>query len=134
MDEDLIPLVVLPLIIIGLTVIIVLPFVLRTRERFKVHETFRYLVDKGQAVPAELLAGLIERPKQPRQAGERDLRASIVWLSIAIGITAFGASIAAVSEPDGNGWIIAPGIGAFPFSIGIGYLILWILNRRQQRT
>jgi hypothetical protein len=133
MDEDVIPLIVLPLIVIGVTTIITLPWLLRTKERFKAHETLRYLIDKGQAPPAELLAGLIEQPKL-RQPGERDLRASIVWLSIAIGICTMGASIAWVSDPGGNGWIIAPGVGAFPGAIGLGYLLLWWMNRSKQQT
>jgi hypothetical protein len=131
MNEDLIPLVVLPLIVLGVTTIITLPWVLKTKERFKAHETLRYLIDKGQTPPAELLAGLIEQPKL-RRPGERDLRASIFWLSIAIGICAVGSSIAWVSDPGGNGWIIAPGLSAFPASIGLGYFLLWWLNRAKQ--
>jgi hypothetical protein len=131
-SESLIPLIVLPLMVIGVTTIIVMPWVLKSRERFKAHETLRYLVDKGQTPPAELLAGLVEQPKA-RPAGGRDLRASVFWLSVAVGISALGASIAWVSDPDGNGWIIAPGLGAFPAAIGIGYLILYYVNRSQQR-
>ena len=125
--------IVLPLLILGVTSIIVMPWILRTRERFKAHETLRYMADKGQVPPAELLAGLVEQPK-PRQPGERDLRASIFWLSVAIGISTLGASIAWVSDPEGYGWIIAPGLGAFPGAIGIGYLLLWWLNRSQSRA
>jgi hypothetical protein len=132
MNEDVIPLVVLPLMVIGVTTIIILPWLLRTKERFKAHDTLRYLIDKGQSPPAELLAGLIEQPK-PRRPGEHDLRASIFWLSVAIGICTLGSSIAWVSDPGGNGWIIAPGVGAFPASIGLGYLLLWWLNRSKQQ-
>jgi hypothetical protein len=131
-DPDLIPLIVLPLLVIAIASIIALPWVLKTRERFKVHETLKYVLDKGHAPPPELLAGLVEQPRT-RRPGERDLRASVFWLSIAVGVSALGASIAWVSDPDGSGWIIAPGLGAFPGSIGIGYLILWFVNRAQQR-
>ena len=133
MNEDVIPLIVLPLIVLGVTTIITLPWVLKTKESFKTHETLRYLIDKGQVPPAELLTGLVEQPK-PRPAGERDLRASIFWLSIAIGICTLGSSIAWVSDPGGNGWIIAPGVGAFPASIGLGYLLLWWMNRSKQQA
>ncbi len=132
-DSDWIPLIVLPLIVIGITVVIVLPWVLKTRERFKALETFRFLTEKGQTAPAELLAGLVEQPRQ-RRPGERDLRASIIWLSVAIGISALGSAIAFVSDPHGNSWVIAPGIGAFPASIGIGYLVLWFMNRSQRQV
>jgi hypothetical protein len=130
---DLVSAIVMPILFTLVAIVIVLPWILKARERFKAHETLRYLVDKGQAPPPELLASLIEQPK-PRPSGERDLRASIVWLSIAIGVSALGASIAWVADPGGNNWIIAPGVGAFPASIGIGYLLLWILNRREQRA
>lgn len=131
MDENWIALIVLPLVVLGVTTIITLPGILKTKERFKAHETLRYLIDKGQPAPTELLAGLIEQPKL-RRPGERDLRASIFWLSIAIGICAVGSSIAWVSDPGGNGWIIAPGLSAFPASIGLGYLLLWWMNRAKQ--
>lgn len=131
-DSNAIPLIVLPLIVVGVTSIVTLPWVLRTKERFKAHDTLRYLIDKGQTPPAELLAGLVEQPKL-RRPGERDLRASIFWLSIAIGICAVGSSIAWVSDPGGNGWIIAPGLSAFPASIGFGYLLLWWLNKSKQQ-
>lgn len=133
MDEDFIPLIVLPLFFIGVTTVITLPWILRTKERFKTHETLRYLIDKGQVPPAELLAGLIEQPK-PRRPGERDLRLSIFWLSIAIGICTLGSAIAWVEDPGGNSWVIAPGIGAFPGSIGIGYLLLWWMNKSKQQA
>ena len=130
-DSDMwIKLIVLPLLVLGVTAVILMPFILRSRERFKAHETFRYLIDKGQQPPAELLSAIVERPRvtPPR---ERDLRASVVWLSIAIGISAFGSAIAWVSDPEGRSWVIAPGLGAFPASIGLGYLLLWILNRNK---
>jgi hypothetical protein len=133
LSDNWIPLIVLPMIVIGVTAIIVLPWLLRTKERFKAHETLRYLTDKGQTPPVELLAGLIEQPKV-RRPGERDLRASVFWLSVAIGICAFGGSLAWVSDPTGNGWIIAPGLGAFPGSIGLGYLLLWWMNRPRQQS
>ncbi len=124
--------VVLPMLILGVTFIIVMPWILKTRERFKAHETLRYLTDKGLTPPVELLAGLIEQPKA-RPARERDLRSSIFWISVAVGVSAIGASIAWVSDPEGHGWVIAPGLGAFPAAIGIGYFILWWVNRSQPR-
>lgn len=132
-DSNAIPLIVLPLIVIGVTTVITLPSVLKTRERFKAHETLRYLIDKGQTPPSELLAGLIEQPKQ-RRPGERDLRASIFWLCIAIGVCTIGSCIAYVNDPGGNSWVFAPGLSAFPASIGLGYLLLWWLNRSKQQA
>ena len=131
-DSDWIALIVLPLIVIGVTTVVGLPWVLKTRERFKALETVRFLTEKGQPAPPELLAGLVDQPRQ-RRPGERDLRASIIWLSVAIGVSALGSAIAFVSDPQGNSWVIAPGIGAFPASIGIGYLILWFTNRSRDQ-
>jgi hypothetical protein len=130
-SDDWAMVIVMPILFASITTIIVLPWILKTRERFKAHETLRYLTDKGLTLPPELLASLIEQPKVPRP-GERDLRLSIIWLSLAIGVSALGGTLAWVSDPGSNSWIIAPGVGAFPTSIGIGYLILWFLNRPQQ--
>jgi hypothetical protein len=128
---DWVAIVVMPIMFASVVAIIVLPWILKTRERFKAHETLRYLTDKGLAPPPELLAGLIEQPKV-RRLGEQDLRLSIIWLSLAVGISALGGAIALVSDPGTDSWIIAPGLGAFPASLGIGYLILWFLNRSRQ--
>lgn len=110
------------------TIVIALPWIIRMLERNKMHQTLRYLVDKGQTPPGEVLAGLIERPK-PQPGTHRDLRAGIFWLSLGIGSCALIASIALVGAPETNNWILAPGIAAFPTAIGVGYFVLWFMNR-----
>jgi hypothetical protein len=80
-------------------------------ERQK-HETLRLLVEKGGSIPPELLV-----PPVPR---DRDLRRGIllVCAGLAIGICF------ALIGPGGIG------LGVIPFTIGLGYLLIWKLDSR----
>jgi hypothetical protein len=128
-SDELVVLIVLVTLICALTAVIVMPWLIKARERVRVHETLRYLVDKGQVPPSELLAGLAEPPR-PKPLGHQDLRRGIFWLSLAAGIAGLVASIV-VSSDDMN-WVVAPGLAAFPCAIGIGYVFLWLLNRTKE--
>lgn len=125
-SDELVVLIVLVTLIGALTTIIVMPSIIRMRERRRVHETLRYLVDKGQVPPNELLAGLAEPPR-PAPKGHLDLRRGIFWLSVAAGIAGIVTSIVAASGE--SNWVLAPGLAAFPAAIGLGYVLLWALNR-----
>lgn len=131
MSQESVTAIVLVTLISALTAIIVLPWIIKTRERMRLHETLRYFVDKGQAPPSEVLAGLADPQHLPR-AGQRDLRAGIFWLSVAVGITGVVSTIVAMSDPGEVSWVMAPGLAAFPGAIGLGYVFLWVLNRNKQ--
>jgi hypothetical protein len=80
-------------------------------ERQK-HETLRLLVEKGGSIPPELLV-----PPVPR---DRDLRRGVLLVCAGLAIGICFALIA----PGGIG------LGVIPFTIGLGYLLIWKLDSR----
>ena len=86
----------------------------RMRQR-----TIRMMVEKGQPVPAELLA--------PATRGIRrrsDARRGVVWTMIGLGLMIW---LAAVNDWEGGAW----SFGLIPFLIGLGYLIVWKLEHKK---
>lgn len=80
------------------------------------HRTIRMMVEKGQPVPAELLA-----PPAPAQRQRSDMRRGVVLVMIGVGLMLF---FAAVNDWEGGAWAI----GVIPFLIGLGYLLVWKLE------
>ncbi len=83
------------------------------------HKTVRLMVEKGQPVPEALL----NPPPVVRQRS--DLRRGIKWLLVGLGLMIF---FGACSEWDGGAW----SLGIIPFMIGVGYVIFWKLDLRQE--
>ena len=121
-----IPAMVIPLVgivfltIFGAPVLIVMAIglfallVSRSRQR-----TIRMMVEKGQPVPAELLA---PHTKAVRQRS--DVRRGVIWTMIGLGAMIF---FGAVNEWEGGVW----SIGLIPFLIGLGYLMVWKLEGKK---
>lgn len=100
----------------GLTVVFSLLVWFRYRGRADVQQTIRAALDKGQ----ELSPELIERLGHPKPPKNKDLRLGVIWIAIAIGLTAFGFGIPDEEEVHS----IFMGIAAFPAVLGVAYLIL----------
>ncbi|PYI60521.1 MAG: hypothetical protein DMC59_02800 [Verrucomicrobia bacterium] len=123
--ED-IPAMVIPLVgivfltIFGAPVLIVLTIglialsVSRSRQR-----TIRMMVEKGQPVPAELLAPHTRAVRQ-----RSDVRRGVIWTMIGLGAMIF---FGAVNDWEGGVW----SIGLIPFLIGLGYLMVWKLEGKK---
>jgi hypothetical protein len=80
------------------------------------HRTVRMLAEKGQPIPAALLA-----PPIPAVRQRSDLRRGIVLVMVGIGLmVCFGAW----NDWEGGAWAI----GVIPFVIGLGYLLVWKLE------
>lgn len=102
---------------LGLTVVFCLLFWFRYRARVQMQETFRMALDKGQ----ELTPEIIDRLGQPKPSKDKDLRYGVIWLAIAVGLVLCGFAV-----PDDSGEALR-GIlagAAFPFAIGVAYLLL----------
>ncbi len=100
----------------GLTIVFCVLFWFRYRARSEMQQTFRAALEKGQ----ELTPEIIDRLGHPKASKDKDMRLGVIWLAIAVGLVAFGLGI-----PDDED--VAPifaGIAAFPFAIGVAYLIL----------
>jgi Domain of unknown function (DUF6249) len=121
-DED-IPAMVIPLVgivfmtIFGAPVLIVMTIgfitllVTRMRQR-----TIRMMVEKGQPVPAELLAPATRAVRQ-----RSDARRGVVWTMIGVGLIVW---LGAINDWEGGAW----SFGLIPFLIGVGYLMVWKLE------
>ena len=101
---------------VAIVVMIGIFSIIATRMR---QRTIRMMVEKGQPVPAELLA--------PATRGIRrrsDARRGVVWTMIGLGLMIW---LAAVNDWEGGAW----SFGLIPFLIGLGYLIVWKLENKK---
>lgn len=110
---------------LGLTVVFVALFWFRYRARRDMQETFRTALDKGQ----ELTPEIIDRLGHPKASKDKDLRYGIIWLALAIGLVLCGLAV-----PDDHGDALRGVLAgaAFPFCIGVAYLILYRFTERGQ--
>lgn len=109
--EEMIPIVMF----IGLTIVLSLFVWFRYRSRLDMQHTVRTALDKG----VELSPDVIDRLGHPKDRKNKDLRLGTIWLSLAVGLALTGV---AVGEPDAVRGTLAG--AAFPFCIGIAYMIL----------
>jgi Domain of unknown function (DUF6249) len=86
----------------------------RSRQR-----TIRMMVEKGQPVPAELLAPEVRRVRR-----RSDVRRGVIWTMVGLGLMVW---LAAVNDWEGGAW----SLGLVPFLIGLGYLIIWKLENKK---
>jgi len=86
-----------------------------SRSRMQ-HRTVRMLAEKGQPIPAALLA-----PPTPAVRQRSDMRRGVVLAMVGIGVMVW---LGAVNDWEGGAW----SLGLIPFLIGAGYLIVWKLE------
>src|SRR5512132_268665 len=102
--------------IVAIVIMIGIFSIIATRMR---QRTIQMMVEKGQPVPAELLA--------PATRGIRrrsDARRGVVWTMVGLGLMIW---LAAVNDWEGGAW----SFGLIPFLIGLGYLIVWKLENKK---
>lgn len=110
----------------SLAVILVFFFWFRYRSRSEMQQTIRTAIDKGQELTPDLIESLGAPQKQSK---DRDLRYSLIWFAVAVGFAVMGGAIgSAESEPEV--FLIMSGVAAFPFMMGIAYLIMWKFTER----
>jgi hypothetical protein len=108
---------------VGLTVVFCTLFWFRYRARREMQETLRVALDKGH----ELTPEIIDRLGHPRASKDKDLRLGVIWLALAVGLVLIGF---AVPDEDALRGLLAG--AAFPFAIGIAYMILHRFTDRHQ--
>jgi hypothetical protein len=101
-------------VLIVLTIGLITLLVTRMRQR-----TIRIMVEKGQPIPAELLAPTTRSVRQ-----RSDVRRGVVWTMVGLGLMIW---LAAVNDWEGGAW----SFGLIPFLIGLGYLIVWKLENKK---
>ncbi len=126
--------------------VIIVPQVLKSRDRQRMYETMRAAYERGQPVPPQFMETLtrpgaereIERAAAwTRPPAERDLRRGVVWTAVGVGLVVIGAISAAadwgVSWSDGRTDALATcaAMGAIPLCIGLAFLALWFFSSRK---
>ncbi len=120
MVEELIPIAMFAAI--ALIFFLVLYFKHRTRAEMQ--QTVRLALEKG----TELTPDIINRLGQPEPSKNRDLRAGLIWTALALGLVLCGF---AVPDPSGNALRGCLAGAAFPFAIGVAYLIMWLYGAKE---
>lgn len=132
--EDFIPVIAILAVFGSLTAIIVGPSYLKTRERRDMQKTVRAAIDKGQALPPEVIEALSKEAARNIPSRTRDIRRGIIWLAVGIGIAAFGLinDLNGVHRDwDGNAGDGLLGVAAIPVTIGLAYLVLSFFNKNK---
>jgi hypothetical protein len=101
---------------VAIVVMIGIFSIIATRMR---QRTIRMMVEKGQPVPAELLAPEVRHVRR-----RSDVRRGVVWAMVGLGLMIF---FGAVNDWEGGVW----SLGLIPFLIGLGYLIVWKLENKK---
>ena len=117
MVEELIPIVMF--IMVG--VVLVALFWFRYKARAELQQTVRNALERG----VELSPELVDRLGAAKPPKGKDLRLGVIWMSLALALLLCGL---AIPEPDALRGILAA--AAFPFSIGLAYLLLWTMVSR----
>ena len=118
MSEDLIPIVMF--VMLGLGVIFIAYFRFRARREQQV--TLRELLATSQDVSPETLATLMEGLVPPASA---DLRRGVISITLGIALVLFAFLL---GEADAVRPLVAT--SAFPFLVGVAYVVLWWVNRK----
>lgn len=132
--EDFIPVIAILSVFGTITAIVVGPSYLKTRERRDMQKTVRAAIDKGQALPPEVIDALSKEAARNLPSRTRDIRRGIIWLAVGIGIAAFGL----INDLNGlgGGWNDNAGDGllgvaAIPVTVGLAYLVLSFFNKNK---
>ena len=97
----------------------------RYRARAEMQQTVRVALERGQ----ELSPDLVERLGEPRRAPVADLRRGLVGLALALALGLFGVIL---GEEDAVRPLLATSM--LPLFVGIAYLVMWRMNRSEERS
>jgi len=123
MVEELIPIALFAAI--ALMFFFVLYF--KQRSRAEMQQTIRLALEKGNELTPEIISQLGE----PEPSKNRDLRRALIWLALAVGLALCGFF---VPDPSGNALRGTLAGAAFPFAIGVAYMIMWRYGARDESS
>lgn len=114
------------------------PTYLKYRERREVQQTVRAAIDKGQALPPEVIDALTKDVTKNLPSRTRDLRRGVIWVAVGVGLAAFSLinemtwmgnhSFNGNDFPQGGGLL---GFAAIPFTIGLAFIVLSFFNKNK---
>lgn len=109
--------------------IVVGPAWLKSRERREMQATLRASIERGQALPPEVIEALSRDNIKPPATASRDLRTGVILLAVAAGIAAtFGWMGYQIDEEVPYGFAA---FAAIPGAIGLAFIILSFFNKNK---
>ena len=135
--EDFIPLFAIFAVFGTITAIILGPTYLKSKERQEMQATVRAAIDKGQALPPEVIEALSTEATKNIPSRTRDIRRGVIWLAVGIGMAAFSL-INDLRGFGGDDWDNGPnfdggllGVAAIPITIGLAFIVLSFFNKNK---
>ncbi|MEM7098215.1 MAG: DUF6249 domain-containing protein [Pseudomonadota bacterium] len=110
-------------IVIGVSLGMFIYFRFRARQELQL--TVRAALDSGQTVSSEIVAE-ITAALHPKK---NDLRRGLVFVAIALAFVVFGFAVQVEEAQQ-----ILSGLAAFPFFVGVAYLILWRMGPKDEKA
>src|SRR5689334_20630958 len=108
-----------------LTAIIVVPNILKYKDRARMHDTLRSAFERGQPVPPEVVDAL-QRDVKKVNSPDADLRRAVILIGVALGLVTMSF---ALSHFDIDAMYGVMSGAAIPGFIGLGFLALWFFGR-----
>ena len=109
--------------------IVIVPTWLKSKERRDMQVTLRASIDKGQALPPEVIDALTRQTIKPPATAGRDLRIGVILLALSLGI-GVTFSVIAYTFGESEAW----GFGAFaaiPGAVGLAFIFLSAFNKNK---
>lgn len=132
---DVTPILIVGIIFGSIVAIILGPSWLKSREKQETQITVRNAIDKGQALPPELVEALTKDVTRNLPSRTKDIRRGVLWIAAGVGLGLLGLfsdmTWSGPAELDGsiaNGML---GIAAIPFTIGVAFVILSFFNKNK---
>lgn len=105
---------------------VLVPAWLKSRDRRDMQQTVRHALDKGEALPAELVEAIAKASRGRIATAHTDLRAGVIWLAVAAGVATFGWMI---GFEDQEAVYLMVGLAAVPGFLGLAFVILSFFNK-----
>ncbi|PRC92362.1 DUF6249 domain-containing protein [Solimicrobium silvestre] len=104
----------------------------KAKRNQMLHETIQQLAQKGLPIPRELLNGVANNSDSNKSDFDNPGKKSALSKGIILIAIGIGMSIMFYVLPDriNNAW----GVGMIPLLMGIGYLLIWKLENRDQNN
>lgn len=120
MEED----VLIPFIVFGSFAVSFIAWLYyKHKGRVETQQTMRLALEKG----TELSPEFIRQLGTPEPDKDRDLRRSLIWFALAMGLVLIGF---AVPEPEALRGLLAG--AALPFSIGCAFMIMYVYGTKKE--
>ncbi|NGM48147.1 hypothetical protein G5B46_00850 [Caulobacter sp. 602-2] len=106
--------------------IVLVPVWLRARNKQEMQATVRTAIEKGQALPPELVDAMTKDIKPPKEStAVRDIRAGVILIAVGAGLAVMGLIL---GQSHDEAFHPLLGAAAIPALIGAAYVVLSFFN------